>query len=188
MEKEDSENPENLCALLDLLTGMNLKAIARYAKKNADGYICYDDWGLQGSLMIDPAQWREFWKPRYRQIFAAAHAHGMDTFLHSCGHIVDILDDLIEIGLDAVQMDQQENMGLELLHERFAGRITFFAPADIQTVLPGNDTARIRRYCRDMKRLLGTPKGGFIPRWYADPVGAGHKEEAIRAMCDEFLA
>jgi len=36
-------------------------------------------------------------------------------FFHSFGYIIDILDDLIDIGLNAINMDQQENMGLELL-------------------------------------------------------------------------
>ena len=45
----------------------------------------------------------------------------------------------------------------------------------------------IRAYCREMVRLLGRPEGGLIPRWYSDPVGAGHRQEAIDAMCQEFL-
>jgi len=181
------EEPGNLSRLLDILVGMNLEAIEEYAKHGVDGYMFCDDWGLQNTLMISPAKWREFWKPRYARIYAACHAHGMDTFLHSCGYIADILDDLIEIGLDVIQMDQQDNMGLALLGERFRGRITFYAPADIQTVLPTGDLDRIRRYCREMKRLLGTEKGGFIPCWYADPAAVGHSEEAVRAMCDAFL-
>jgi len=39
-----------------------------------------------------------------------------------------------------------------------------------------------------MVRLLGRQEGGFIARWYGDPVGAGHRQEAIDAMCEEFLA
>ena len=182
------EAPENLCRLLDILVNMNLEAIEEYAKHGVDGYMFCDDWGLQNSLMISPAKWRELWKPRYAKIYAACHAHGMDTFLHSCGYIIDILDDLIEIGLDAVHMDQQENMGLALLGERFRGRITFFAPADIQTVLPSGDLEKIRKYCNEMKRHLGTDMGGFIPCWYGDPAGAGHSEAAVRAMCAAFLA
>jgi len=182
------EAPEQLCRLLDILVGMNLEAIEEYAKCGADGYMFCDDWGLQNTLMISPAMWREFWKPRYRAIYAACHAHGMDTFLHSCGYIIDILDDLIEIGLDVIHMDQQENMGLAALGERFRGRITFYAPADIQTVLPTGDLAHIRRYCGEMKRHLGTGMGGFIPCWYGDPKAVGHSEEAVRAMCEGFLS
>ncbi len=181
------DHPEELGRLIDLLVEMNLSAIERYAELGAHGYIFADDWGLQNRLMIAPNKWREIWKPRYARIFKAVHDAGMLSFLHSCGYIVDILDDLIEIGLDVIHMDQQENMGLELLGRRFGGRITFFSPVDIQQTMVHGSLEEIRAYCRQMVRLLGRPNGGFIPRWYSDPVGAGHRQEAIDAMCEEFL-
>ncbi|HOV21237.1 MAG TPA: hypothetical protein P5150_02550 [Candidatus Ratteibacteria bacterium] len=45
--------------------------------------------------------------------------------LHSCGYIVDILDGLIESKLNVIQMDQQENMDVENLSNRFGGHICF---------------------------------------------------------------
>ena len=84
-------------------------------------------------------------------------------------------------------MDQQENMGLELLGERFGGRLTFYSPVDIQHTMAHGTLDEIRAYCRQMVHLLGRPEGGFIPRWYSDPVGAGHRQEAVEAMCEEFL-
>ena len=180
--------PENLRRLLDILVDMNLVAVEKYAAAGCDGYIFCDDWGLQDRLMIKPESWQQFWKPCYARIYGAAREAGMLTFLHSCGHIVDILDDLIEAGLDVIQMDQQENMGLELLSERFAGRITFYNPVDIQQTMAHGTLDEIRAYCRKMVGLLGRPEGGFIPKWYGDPAGAGHRQEAIDAMCEEFLA
>ena len=145
-----------------------------------------DDWGLQDRLMIDPDKWREIWKPAYAKIYKAAHEAGLQTFLHSCGYIIDILDDFIEIGLDVIQMDQQLNMGLDALSE-FAGKIAFWCPVDIQAVMCDHSPDEIRRYCHALVEKLGTPDGGFLPKWYGDPVGAGHSEEAVDAMCDEFL-
>ena len=181
------EHPAELGRLLDLLVEMNLAAVRRYAAAGADGFFLLDDWGLQNRLMIAPKVWRQVWKPRYARIFAAAHQAGMLNFLHSCGYIVDILDDLIEIGLDAVHMDQQENMGLELLGSRFAGRLTFFAPVDIQKTMVYGSPEEIRAYCRQMVSHLARPQGGFIPRWYSDPAGAGHRPEALQTMCEEFV-
>lgn len=180
-------DPVVLGELIDILVEMNLAAIEHYAALGFDGLIFPDDWGLQNRLMISPADWRKIWKPRYARIFKAAHESGLHTFLHSCGYIVDILDDLIEIGLEVIHMDQQENMGLELLGKRFGGRITFFSPVDIQKTMVSGTLDEIRHYCQAMVRLLGKPEGGFIPRWYSDPVGAGHRREAIDAMCEEFL-
>lgn len=181
------ESPDRLGELIDLLVEMNLVAIERYAAAGVDGIFWPDDWGLQDRLMISPDKWREIWKPRYARVYQAAHEAGLQTFLHSCGYIVDILDDLIEAGLDVIQMDQQENMGLAELGERFGGRLTFFCPVDIQNTMARGNPEEIRAYCRKMVEHLARPEGGFIPRWYSDPVGAGHTQEAIDAMCDEFL-
>ncbi len=173
--------------LIDLLVEMNLHAIERYAKAGADGYMWCDDWGLQNQLMISPESWRAIWKPRYARVYRAARDAGLLTFLHSCGDITAILDDLIEIGLDVIQMDQQENMGLELLGQRFGGRITFWCPVDIQATMVYGTPDDIRAYCRKLVATLGRPKGGFIAKWYNDPAGAGHRQVAIDAMCDEFM-
>ncbi len=180
--------PDNLRKLIDLLVEMNLKTIERI--KNYDfyhGYMFCDDWGLQNKLMISPDAWHEFWQPAYRRVYQAARDAGLITFLHSCGYIVDILDGLIDAGLDVIQMDQQLNMGLDLLSERFRGRITFWCPVDIQNTMCRGSLDDIRNYCRDMFRKLATPSGGFIAGYYADPVGAGHSPEAVKAMLDEFM-
>lgn len=180
-------SPTRLRELLDILVDMNLQAIKRYATLGVDGYFFTDDWGVQNSLMISPKTWREIWKPCYERIYNASHEAGLLTFLHSCGYIVDILDDLIEVGLDVIQMDQQENMGLELLDRRFGGRIAFFCPVDIQNTMVRGTLEEIRAYCRQMVSSLGRQEGGFIAMWYSDPAGAGHTREAIAAMCQEFL-
>jgi len=179
--------PGKLCKLLDILLEMNLTTIDKYSKYGVDAYFFGDDWGLQNTLMISPSAFREIWKPYYSKIFKAAHNAGMSTMLHSCGYIVDIVEDFIEIGLDVLQIDQQENMGLELIGDRFGGRITFYSPVDIQKTMFYETTENIRLYCRNMCKYLGRKEGGFIAKWYGDPIGAGHSQEALDAMCDEFL-
>jgi hypothetical protein len=178
---------DNLTHLVDILVDMNLYAIERFAEAGADGYMFCDDWGLQNGLMISPEAWMDIWKPAYARVYGAAHDAGLLTFLHSCGYIVDILDPLIDAGLDVIQMDQQENMGLEVLGERFGGRLTFFCPVDIQNTMSRGNPEEIRAYCRRMVKALGRPEGGFLACWYADPKGAGHTQPAIEAMCEEFL-
>lgn len=182
------DDPEGLCALVDRLCEFNMALVDVFHAIGADGIIFSDDWGLQNTLQISPEKWREIWKPRYDRLFGYARRKGLCVFLHSCGYIVDILDDLIDAGLQAIHMDQQENMGLALLGKRFGGRINFFAPVDIQqTMIQGSDDD-IRAYCREMMAHLHTADGGLIPRWYTDPEGAGHRQAAIDVMCREFLA
>jgi hypothetical protein len=179
--------PEHLGRLIDVLVEMNLYAIERYAEAGADGYMFCDDWGLQDRLMISPTAWRAIWKPRYARVYGAAHEAGLLTLLHSCGDVTSILDDLIEIGLDVIQMDQQENMGLARLGREFGGRITFWCPVDIQQTMVRGTLDEIRTYARAMVQTLGRPRGGFMAKWYGDPAGAGHRDEAIEAMCQAFV-
>jgi uroporphyrinogen decarboxylase len=181
------EAPDRLRTLIDVFVEMNLYAIERYAEEGADGYFWCDDWGLQNRLMIPGEAWRQIWKPAYARVYQAAHEAGLLTFLHSCGHIVEILEDLIDIDLDVIQMDQQENMGLELLGRRFAGRIAFWCPVDIQNTMARGNAEAIRAYARKMVHTLGRHEGGFICGYYGDPVGAGHTQAAVDAMCEEFL-
>lgn len=179
--------PERLKDLIQLLVDMNLKLIGKLKELGIHGLMFCDDWGLQDKLMISPDKWYEFWFPAYQKIYQSAHQAGISTWLHSCGNIVEILDGLIEAGLDVIQMDQQQNMGLELLGNRFAGRITFWCPVDIQNMMCKGTPAEIRAYIHKMFDCLATENGGFIAGWYADPVGAGHSQENIDAMCDEFV-
>lgn len=180
------EAPDNLGSLIDILADMNEYAIGQYAQAGADGYFFCDDWGLQDRLMISPAAWRRIWKPRYARVFKACHNAGLLAFMHSCGYTVDILDDLIEIGLDVIQMDQQENMGLDVLGSRFAGRITFWCPVDIQRTMVYEDVNGVRDYCHRLVNQLWKD-GGFIAKWYNDSTGAGHKPEKVKAMAEEFM-
>lgn len=177
--------PDRLGALIDILADMNVAALGKYAEAGVDGLFFCDDWGLQDRLMIRPESWYRIWQPRYARVFGAARSRGIRTFLHSCGHVLDILPGLIDAGLDVIQLDQQENMGLDNL-SRYRGRITFFCPVDIQAVMPGGDPARIREYCHRLTDCLATPRGGFIAGYYGDPRAVGHSQEAIEAMCDEF--
>jgi len=176
LEKMADDCVAVICKLLDYH--------AEYTQ--ADGFISMDDWGLQERLLISPALWREFFKPRYAAIYAHAHRLGMHTFLHSCGYIVDILDDLIDIGLDVIQMDQQMNMGLDRLSSRFGGRITFWCPVDIQAVMPCAAPAEVAEYAREMMYKLGKFNGGFIGKWYPQYKAVNHSWDNINAMASVF--
>jgi len=179
--------PDKLRMFIGVLADMNIEIIKGYEGYGIDGVIFSDDWGLQNRLMISPDSWRDIWKPEYKRVFDTAHKEGFDVWMHSCGYISDILGDLIEIGLNAVHMDQQNNMGLERLGNAFRGKITFFSPVDIQLMMNLDGADGIRAYCRKMAKNLGTKEGGFIPRWYTDPDSVGHSREFIDVMCDEFL-
>ncbi len=181
------EHPDELRRLLNILADIAIDAIDNFVAVGVDGIFSCDDWGLQDRPMVDPEVFAEFWKPVYHRVYHYAHDCGLLTFLHSCGHIADLLDYFIEAELDVIQMDQQENMGLDLLAERFGGRVCFWCPVDIQNTMVHGSVEEVRAYARKLVDSFGAFNGGFIAQWYASPEAVGHTWEKIEAMCEEFV-
>ncbi|MCC6730966.1 MAG: hypothetical protein IT208_16690 [Chthonomonadales bacterium] len=181
------EHPDELEHLLDRLAGIAITAVEHFAQAGAEGIISADDWGLQDRPMISPPLFRRFFKPRYARVYARARELGLLCFLHSCGHISNLLDDMIEAGVQVIQMDQQENMGVENLAARFGGRLCFWCPVDIQQTMVRGTVEQVRAYARRLIDTLGRFNGGFMAQWYASPDAVQHSREKIAGMCDEFV-
>lgn len=181
------EHPEELRALLTRLADIAIDAVDRFAEIGAHGVMSADDWGLQDRPMVRPELFVEFWQPVYRRVYHHAHERGLLTFLHSCGHIADLLPHLIDAELDVVHMDQQQNMGMAQLAERFGGRICFWCPVDIQNTMVRGSVEDVRAYARKLIDTFGRFNGGFIAAWYSSPHAVQHSPEKIRAQCEEFV-
>ncbi len=181
------EHPEDLGVLLDRMADIAIDAIRHFAGLGADGIISCDDWGLQDRPMVSPEVFRRFFLPRYRRVYRHAREHGMLTFLHSCGHITALLDSFIEAGLQVIQMDQQENMGVEELSRRFGGKLCFWCPVDIQQTMVNGSLDDIRSYARNLVESFGRFNGGFISKWYPAPDAVQHSAERIAAMSEAFV-
>lgn len=180
-------NPEGLCRLLDIIADMSMKTIRHFAEIGIDGIISADDWGLQDRLMLSPDIFNRFFQPRYARVYKEAHKYGILTFLHSCGYIVEALDGLIEAGLDVIQMDQQENMGVENLSKRFGGKLCFWCPVDIQHTMVTGSNEDIRNYVKKLIWSFGRFNGGFIGKWYPSPEAVNHSREKIKIMSEAFI-
>jgi hypothetical protein len=159
---------ESLDRLIDYIYACMDDIIDGYAAAGMDAVIAWEDWGLQKALMISPGLWREIYLERMARMVDRIHGHGMKYVLHSCGYILDIIEDLIAIGVDVLQLDQQRLMGLDAL-SRFRGRIAFFNPVDIQFASGNKDPSSVERYAREMVDLLSTEEGGFLYKTYSQP-------------------
>jgi len=123
-----------------------------------------DDWGSQNSLLISPKLWREIFKPLYKEYCDIAHTNNKFIFMHSDGYIIDIYEDLIEIGVDAIN-SQLFCMDIEEIGRRFKGRITFWGEIDRQNVLPSKDPKIGRQAVQKFAKNLYDPNGGIIDQF-----------------------
>lgn len=177
---------DRLERLIDILYAAAIRSIEGYAAAGMDAVIAWEDWGLQDRLMIAPEAWRELFKDRMAAMVARIHALGMRYILHSCGYILDIIDDLVEIGVDVLQLDQQRAMGLQRLGHRYRGTVCFFNPADIQFMSGNRDLPAITRYCGEMVAALATERGGFMYKTYSQPRAVEIPAESVLEECRAF--
>ena len=180
------EEPDALKAVIGRLAENQRKSIRKLAEIGCDGVMGYDDWGLQDNLMVGLDLIEEFFMPHYRENWALARELGMDVWLHSCGQITDVLPMFIEAGLTVIQQDQQENMGLENLSERFGGKLAFWCPVDIQRTMIEGSLEEIENYVQRMVETLGSHNGGLVSMAYSTPADIGHTPEKLAAMSKAF--
>lgn len=172
------EEEENLCKLIDCLYEKGKQMVEGYAAAGMDAVIAWEDWGLQNSPMMALDLWKEYYYDKMKDFVDFIHQKGMKYILHSCGHITYLLDIFIEIGVDVIQMDQQKNMGLELL-SKWKGKICFLCPADIQHSVQMS-SEQLKMYIEEMIEMLGAAEGGFIYKSYPQPAAIHMTEERLR--------
>ncbi len=180
------EAPEALAALIGRMAAAQRASMRRLAEIGCDGVMGYDDWGLQDRLMVSPALFEEVFLPHYRENWALAHQLGLDVWMHSCGCTLELLPTFADAGLTVIQMDQQENMGLEALDARIGGRLAFWCPVDIQQTMVHGSLADIEAYVCRMIATLGGHNGGLVSMAYSSPDAVQHPPEKTAAMCRAF--
>jgi hypothetical protein len=143
-----------------------------------------DDWGAQEQLLISPESWREMFKPLYRDYCDLAHAQNKFAMMHSDGFIRPILEDLIEVGVDALNA-QVFCMDMAELGQSIKGRMTFWGEIDRQHVLPSPDPQVGRDAVRTVARHLWDPSGGIIAQF---EFGPGANPDTAISIFEEWEA
>jgi len=137
------------------------------------GIAMSDNWGGQQSTIISPELFRSFFMPRYERLFATIKEHGMHVWLHSCGYVVDFLPLFIELGVDAINLQQPRIFNIEELGARFAGKLCFNVPVDIQATMPQGSRDEIRAEAKLLVDNLATDAGNIVASEHPDYQGNG---------------
>jgi len=173
-----AEQPRDLLCLRDMVMDWLHRRVAKCLEHPCDAVHFADDWGSQRSLLVHPKLWRQCFKPCYAALFEQVRQGGRFVFMHSDGFILDILEDLIEIGVDALNC-QVWAMGPEQLGGRCREQVTFWGELSRQTVVPHGNPADIRSAIQVMKTHLATPAGGLIAQSEVDGLTPLENIEAI---------
>ncbi|MCK5365669.1 MAG: hypothetical protein KAR22_21985 [Gammaproteobacteria bacterium] len=131
---------------------------------NVDIVFFGDDVGSQIGPLFSPDAYRELIKPRHARMIAAIKAKAdVKVLYHTCGSVAQFIDDLIDVGVDAINPVQitANDMEPEMLKRRFGDRIAFWGGINTQEVLPFGDPEAVRAEVRRMIDCLGHG-GGYV--------------------------
>lgn len=178
------EVDDDVRGLLKLIHDFYIKECEFWCSTDVDGITFMDDWGSQRQLLLPPYVWRDMFKPLYKEYCAIAHAAGKFVFMHSDGFISEVFEDLIEIGVDALN-SQLFCMDIADLGRRGKGKITFWGEIDRQHALPSKNPDDGRRAVRKVAKELFDPRGGIFVQFEAS---AGCNPETMIATLEEWDA
>lgn len=176
---------EKLRVLLDRMFKFKLEFVDHWLELDIDAIYFLDDWGTMDGLMVNPEKWRKLFKPYYARMFDRVRKKGRHVFFHSDGKVLDIIPDLIEIGVDALNV-QVSLIGLNTLTERFAGRICILPDMDRQHLLPFGTPTEIEEHVKDLANRFGGFNGGMIAWSEIGPDVPLENAEAMLRAFDKY--
>jgi uroporphyrinogen decarboxylase len=163
-----ASEPERAHRFLDALVEIHLRNLERFLAAvggSIDIILFGDDLGAQNGPQISPAMYREFFKPRHAAMWKRAKQLApVKVMLHCCGGVRQLLPDLIDAGLDAINPVQISCRGMDAaeLKREFGAQITFWGGGcDTQRVLPAGTPDEVAAHTRQQVSIL-SPGGGFV--------------------------
>ena len=144
--------PEKMKDFLKEMHAFYCELLEEWAKTDVDALRFMDDWGSQNTLLINPELWRKIFRPMYQDYINIAKKYGKKIFMHSDGNTLQIIPDLIEMGLNALNA-QIFCIGVDNLAP-YAGKLTFWGEIDRQHILVEGTTEDISEAVKKVKDTL----------------------------------
>ncbi len=178
------DHPDFVHELLRHIADYNIAQARRAMTFDIDAVYFGDDWGQQQGLQMGPALWREFIQPELKRMYGAVREAGKAVFIHSCGAVDELFDELIDIGLNCFNPIQPEVMDVAALISRYRGRLAFHGGLSTQRTLPYGTPDDVRA---ETRRLLELGRAGGYILAPAHAVEGDVPLENMLAFIDEAL-
>ena len=156
----EPEDMMDLCNAIGEYRYQYMKLIVDHIKP--DIMLSHDDWGSKNSLFVSPDTWREFIKPNYAKTYGYMKEKGVIIMHHADSFMEQIVEDMVELGIDIWQGVIPEN-DIPKLQKQLNGRMTLMGGIDASIVDRADSTEEeIRKEVRRACEAYG-PGGHFIP-------------------------
>jgi hypothetical protein len=173
-----AEDEPRLFDLIGLIDRENFKVVRHCCRAGVDVMELPEDLGAESSMVISRAMFQKYVLPSYRRMIAPCRESGAKVEIHSDGYILDILDDLIEVGMDIINPQDLCN-GVDNLARALKGRVCIRLDLDRVKITPHGTRSEIFELIEHEVKTLGSWEGGleFIYGIYP-PTGPGWADAA----------
>ncbi len=185
---------EKLCMMLvddpklagDIFNAVGERLVRYYklsaAHDNVGALISNDDWGYKTQTMLSPIDMRKYVFPWHKKIVQAIHDAGKYAILHSCGQLIDVMDDIInDMKYDGKHSYEDVIMPVEQAYDKWNKRIAILGGIDLDFVCVSTPQ-QIRQRCEQM--LQKTAQSGSYALGTGNSVPEYVPEENYLAMID----
>jgi len=179
-----AEDAPELQQMIDIVADHNVKEV-KYMLENfpkQDIYTFGDDLGTQTALPISPEKWRKYLKPAFKKIYEPIVEQDGYIYMHTDGHIYEIIPDLKEVGVSVINPQFRAN-GLDNLVRVCKGKICVSQDLDRQ-MFPFATPAEIDAHIKEVVSALGSKEGGL---WLIAEISQDIPLENVRAIFDGLL-
>jgi uroporphyrinogen decarboxylase len=179
-----SDDPR-LPKLVSMVDDFNQYFVDQYLSVGVDVMNFAEDLGTQTSSVLSPEQFAKWMAPSYRRQMRAAREAGSQVFLHSDGHIMDIVDQLIDCGVTMINPQDLVN-GIDNLAREVKGRVAIRLDVDRQSVVPFGTPREVHELIEEGVRKLGSPAGGLELSCGVYPPTPPENVDALIGAMEEF--
>jgi hypothetical protein len=173
------EEPK-LRELISLVEDFNLGIVRNYLKTGVELFEYPEDLGMQVGPMLTPDQFRQYIKPSYKKLIAPAQEAGCVIHMHSDGDIRDLYEDLLDLGIEALNIQDIVN-GVEWMQKNLKGKVCIDLDIDRQDITFNGTPEQIDEHIRNAVNMLGSKSGGLMLRYGLYP---GVPLENAKAIMD----
>jgi hypothetical protein len=156
-----ADDEPRLWQLIEWVEAFNTGIVQRWLDVGASWFGFPEDLGMQVGPMLSPDQFRRFIKPSYQRMMTRVRAAGGAVHMHSDGDIRALLDDLIDGGVECINLQDLVN-GVDWIRDRLKGRVCVDLDIDRQEITVNGTPAQIDELIRYEVSTLGSPAGGLM--------------------------